>query len=120
MPGRTAEAALPRPTSGGGKELAAAEDEGPKPSASFSLDFTTAYFFRGIKQETRGLIAQPCFEVEIPLGAAGGSQRRSASVSGPMATTRDGVFVLGATDLLDSEDLFRREEHCGAAIYRHA
>jgi len=48
--------------------LAPADDEpAPRLSASFGVDFTNAYYFRGIRQEDDGLIVQPWVEASLRL-----------------------------------------------------
>lgn len=44
-----------------------AAEEGPDLSVDLGIDFTTAYFFRGIFQENQGIIAQPYAEIGLNL-----------------------------------------------------
>lgn len=46
---------------------ASTDDAGSPATVVLSADFTTHYFFRGILQEDRGIIAQPALEVGKPL-----------------------------------------------------
>ena len=55
---------------------AAAQDAGPNAGdlhASGAVDFSNAYFFRGIKQETDGLIIQPALDLGLTIYKGEGS-----------------------------------------------
>ncbi|MCA3006808.1 MAG: hypothetical protein INH34_00375 [Phycisphaerales bacterium] len=50
-----------------GTPPAAAREPDPTARGRFGMDFTTQYFFRGIRQETQGLILQPWGEIGYAL-----------------------------------------------------
>jgi len=61
---------------GSGAALADSTEEAPRdasPALSFEIgmDWTSAYYFRGFHQESRGTILQPLIEVSIPLKREG-------------------------------------------------
>lgn len=54
--------------------LVVAQEQAPPEkvvSGSYGIDFTTAYFFRGIQEENQGIIAQPWLELGYDLYAGG-------------------------------------------------
>jgi len=66
---------------------AAAPDE---VSGSWGIDFTTAYFFRGILQENQGVIVEPHFELDYKLYSSTGTLRDLHLVLGQWNSLHNG------------------------------
>jgi hypothetical protein len=66
-------------------------------SGTFGVDFTTAYFFRGIRQEDKGVIAQPHFELDFKLCADEGVLHSLDLVLGQWNSLHDGPTGSGGT-----------------------
>jgi len=67
-------------------------------SGSFGIDFTTAYFFRGILQENQGVIAQPHLELDYKLCAGEGELHSLDLLLGQWNSLHDGPTGSGGTN----------------------
>ena len=75
-------------------------------SINAGVDWTSAYFFRGIKQETEDLILQPYGELGVKLIDQAGALRPSPSRAAS-GTAPDRPHGLGQRDRVGSEGLVR-------------
>lgn len=62
----------------------------PVAHGEFGLDFTTAYFFRGIQKENQGIIAQPRFELGYDLYEGTGTLKKLDLTFGLWNSLHDG------------------------------
>lgn len=70
-------------------QVSVAQEEGAGPSASFGLDVTTHYFFRGIMQEDQGFIAMPWGEFGLPIFESDGPIQSLSWTTGVWASLHD-------------------------------
>jgi hypothetical protein len=66
-------------------------------AGTWGIDFTSAYYFRGIIQENQGVIAQPYFEVGYGLYEGEGSFKSLSLVLGQWNSLHDGATGSGGT-----------------------
>ena len=83
-----------------GPQPASTPSAAPTPdgvSGNLGVDFTTAYFFRGIRQEDQGVIGQPHFELDFRLCDGDGALHSLDLVLGQWNSLHDGPTGSGGT-----------------------